>query len=260
MENKRQDGLPDRSLPMDRVAAANELAFRVGFSGHSGHLRIEPLPPVERPNPLNSLPDFIPPPAFASETPESIKEYIEDKYLLPRLDPDEFSPEKAGRYWEFDWFNKAKIHLEPSLPRSVVVPAWELPFRRLKKGSEQGKWEPISVEMEISELTVEADDSGGLPRIAGPAKDFVKGSINNRPFRPGGLNDSQASDRVLPAGASNGQWVWEVINGGPPQTIPPGFKQGLDLGDLDNELSVQFDDLFMKAWEEDVAEFGRDGL
>ncbi|GFY84287.1 hypothetical protein Acr_03g0010610 [Actinidia rufa] len=44
---------------MDRIAATNELAFRVGFSGHSGHLRIEPLPPVERPNPLNSLPNFI---------------------------------------------------------------------------------------------------------------------------------------------------------------------------------------------------------
>ncbi|XP_057484294.1 DExH-box ATP-dependent RNA helicase DExH11-like [Actinidia eriantha] len=45
---------------MDRIAATNELAFRVGFSGHGGHLRIEPLPPVERPIPLNSLPDFIP--------------------------------------------------------------------------------------------------------------------------------------------------------------------------------------------------------
>lgn len=78
---------------------------------------------------------------------------------------------------------------------------------------------------------VEAEDSGGLPRMAGPAKDYVKGSINNRPFRPGGLDNSQVSERI-PVGASNGQWVWEVINGGPPQTIPPSFKQGLDLGDL----------------------------
>lgn len=44
---------------MDRVPAAEELSFRVGFTGHSGHLRIEPLPPVERPNPLDSLPDFV---------------------------------------------------------------------------------------------------------------------------------------------------------------------------------------------------------
>ncbi|PSS09457.1 DExH-box ATP-dependent RNA helicase [Actinidia chinensis var. chinensis] len=265
---------------MDRITATNELAFRVGFSGHSGHLRIEPLPPVERPNPLNSLPDFIPPPAFAEETPESIKEYIEEKYLLPRLDPDEFSLEKAGRQWDFDWFNKAKIHLEPSLPRSVVVPAWELPFRRPKKGMENGRWEPMSVQVEVSELTVEAEDSGGLPRIAGPANDFVKGSINNRPFRPGGLDGSQASDRILPVGASDGEWVWEVINGGCPQAIPPSFKEGMDLGDLKarsyswnvykdqtkstsveklNDLSVQFDDLFKKAWEEDDAEFVRDG-
>lgn len=44
---------------MDRFSAGNEVAFRVGFSGHSGHLRLEPLPPVERHNPLRSLPDFI---------------------------------------------------------------------------------------------------------------------------------------------------------------------------------------------------------
>ena len=86
--------------------------------------------------------------------------------------------------------------------------------------------------VEVSELTVEAEDSGGLPRIAGPANDFVKGSINNRPFRPGGLDGSQASDRILPIGASDGEWVWEVINGGCPQAIPPSFKEGMDLGDL----------------------------
>lgn len=44
---------------MDRVHATNELSFRVGFTGHSGHLTVEPLPPVERPNQLHSLPDFI---------------------------------------------------------------------------------------------------------------------------------------------------------------------------------------------------------
>ncbi|XAR60694.1 RNA helicase [Bertholletia excelsa] len=129
---------------------------------------------------------------------------------------------------------------------------------------------------------VGGEDPGGLPRMTGPAKDFVKGSINNRPFHPGGLDNSQAFERSLPVGASNGEWVWEVIHGGPPQTTPPGFKDGLDLGDLVahsyswnvckdqgvvkntsdgklNELSVQFDDLFQKAWEEDVLEFVRDG-
>ncbi|MCD7463274.1 hypothetical protein HAX54_050241 [Datura stramonium] len=44
---------------MDRIVAAKELSFRIGFTGHSGHLRIEPLPPVERDTPLNSIPDFI---------------------------------------------------------------------------------------------------------------------------------------------------------------------------------------------------------
>jgi antiviral helicase SKI2 len=89
----------------------------------------------------------IQPPAFPRETQESIKEHIEEKDLLPRLDPDEFSAEKAGRQWHFDWFEMAKLPLEPSLPRSVVVPTWEVPFRRKKKGSVEGMWEPNSVQV-----------------------------------------------------------------------------------------------------------------
>lgn len=63
------------------------------------------------------------------------------------MDPDEFSPEKAGRQWEFDWFDKAEVPPESSLPRSVVVPVWEPPFQRRKNGSVQGKWEPKSEEV-----------------------------------------------------------------------------------------------------------------
>ncbi|XP_071701571.1 DExH-box ATP-dependent RNA helicase DExH11-like [Rutidosis leptorrhynchoides] len=260
---------------MDRIDTVKELPFRVGFTGHSGHIRIEPLPSVQQSSPVNSLPEFILPPAFPRETPESIKKFVEDKYLLPGLDPDEFSAEKAGKQWEFDWFDQAKIQLEPTMPRSVVVPAWELPFRR---SSDVEKWEPASVQVDVSELMVEADNSIGV-RISGPPKDFVKGSMNNRPFRPGGLDDSQSIGRIVPEGASNGEWVWEVLNGAPAQIIPPSFKQGMDLGDLkghscswiihedhsvpkrtsESTLSVQFDDLFKKAWEEDITELPIDG-
>lgn len=44
---------------MDEIEAANELSLRVGFSGHSGHLRVEPISTVERSNPVKLLPDFI---------------------------------------------------------------------------------------------------------------------------------------------------------------------------------------------------------
>lgn len=44
---------------MDRIPVGNDLAFRVGLTGHSGHLYIEPLPPVEAHNPLRDLPDFV---------------------------------------------------------------------------------------------------------------------------------------------------------------------------------------------------------
>lgn len=86
----------------------------------------------------NFLRTLFQPPAFPKETPESIKKYIEETYLEPRLDTDEFAPEKVGKQWEFDWFDKAKVPLEPSVPRTVVVPIWEPPFRRPVKE----KWKP----------------------------------------------------------------------------------------------------------------------
>jgi antiviral helicase SKI2 len=84
--------------------------------------------------------------------------------------------------------------------------------------------------VDVSELMLGAQDS--LPRATGPAKDFVRGSINNRPFRPGGLDDSRSLERIHPEGASNGEWVREVLNGGPAQAITPSLKKGLDLGNL----------------------------
>lgn len=127
-----------------------------------------------------------------------------------------------------------------------------------------------------TELTAGAEDSGILPRITGPAKDFVRGSIHNRPFRPGGLDGSQSLSRVVPDGALNGEWLHEVLSGGPAQKVPPSFKQGLDLGDFkafpsswsvhkgqvspagmsdekQSNLSLQFDDLFKRAWQDDFA-------
>lgn len=85
------------------------------------------------------------------------------------------------------------------------------------------------------------EDVGGLNKMPGPAKDFVRGSLNNRPFRPGGLqssnlpghNDPQNSDK----GSLHADWVREFIRpvsgGGPlPQTVPPTFRKGLQLGPL----------------------------
>lgn len=81
----------------------------------------------------------------------------------------------------------------------------------------------------MSKLMMGAQDSGPFPRMPGPAKDFVRGSINNRPFHPGGLEESL--EKILPDGATNGEWVQEILNGGPAQKIVPSLKQGLDLGE-----------------------------
>ncbi|KAG6607294.1 DExH-box ATP-dependent RNA helicase DExH11, partial [Cucurbita argyrosperma subsp. sororia] len=220
---------------MDPIEATKELSFRVGFSGHSGHLRVEPLSTVERSSPVRSLPDFILPPAFPKETPETIKGYIEETYLQPRLDPDEFSPEKVGRQWDFDWFEMAKVSLDPSQPRSVVVPTWVLPFERPKKdGTTGGTWEPCSVQVDVSELNVEAQESGSQPRVPGPAKDFLQ----MQGLDLGDLKEYPNS--------------WNVYED---QSL---FKTS-PVENLQKEMSVQFDDLFKKAWEEEAIVSVEDG-
>ncbi|XP_042402633.1 DExH-box ATP-dependent RNA helicase DExH11-like isoform X2 [Zingiber officinale] len=260
---------------MERVVAANEVAFSLGFTGHSGHLHLEPLHPVVRPNSLTSLPDFILPPAFPQETHERMRESIEENYFHPEVDLDEFSVQNSGRWWHYDWFDRAKIQLEPSEPRFIVAPMWELPFRRSKNSV---IWNPHSVEVDITLLMEGAQELGSMPRMPGPPKEFVRGSTNNRPFRPGGLEGSQALQRSLPEGAHSGDWVHEVIHGGHAQNVPPSSKNGLDLGSLKeytcqwtytsqqifpekdsidegmNKHSVQFNYLFKKAWEEDIIE------
>ncbi|KAF9606268.1 hypothetical protein IFM89_024089 [Coptis chinensis] len=70
--------------------------------------------------------------------------------VLLLLDKDEFSVEKSGRQWDFDWFDMAKVHLEPTLPRTVIVPEYELPFKRPKD------WEPRSMEINAINATTEA--------------------------------------------------------------------------------------------------------
>ncbi|CAA6656755.1 unnamed protein product [Spirodela intermedia] len=237
---------------MDRISAGNEVAFRVGFSGHSGHLRLEPLPPAKR--------------------------QLEEEYLLPQLDPDAFSVEKSGRQWDFDWFDGAKVHLEPSAPRVVIAPSWELPFRRNGDDSDRGIWDPLSIQVEVAELLEDAQDTGNLLHVPGQMRDFVRGSTSNRPFRPGGLDDSPSSERLLPEGVHSGQWLREIIDGGDAQTVPPSFKHGMNLGSLKGypyrwksfkerrsgsssaaeeniiKFSVKFDDLFKNSWEEGTDE------
>lgn len=87
-------------------------------------------------------------------------------------------------------------------------------------------------QVDISELVIGSQDSGALPRIVGPAKDFVRGSINNRPFRPGGLDNTDSLGKIHPDGACNGEWARGLLRGESAQIRPPGFKDGLDLGEL----------------------------
>lgn len=89
----------------------------------------------------------VQPPAFEPETRESAIKYIEDKYLTPLLDPDEFSVERSGRQWKFDWFDRAEVPLDLSNQTRVVVPQWELPFRRQKNSD--GIWDPKFIEVLI---------------------------------------------------------------------------------------------------------------
>ncbi|EAY84566.1 hypothetical protein OsI_05937 [Oryza sativa Indica Group] len=260
---------------------ASEVPFRVSFSGHGGHLRLDPTP-----NPPSPIPEFVLPPAYPLESPSSVKEYLEANYLNPELHLP--TAADGARVWDLDWFELARPPLEPSAPRTMLVPAWEPPFRRRRpplssssSRQESQVWDPESVQMDMSDV-FDSGTGGITPRMPGPAKDFVRGSVNSRPFRPGGLHDDAAAaaalEKAFPEGARNGDWVRELMSGGPAQVNPPGFRKGLDLGNLKeykshwkcyqdgervdeqstsssndtmDKYSVQFDDLFKIAWEED---------
>lgn len=75
-----------------------------------------------------------------------MREIIEENYLHPEVDLDEFSVQNSGRWWHYDWFERAKIQLEPSEHRFIVAPMWELPFRRSKNSV---IWNPHSVEVSM---------------------------------------------------------------------------------------------------------------
>jgi len=177
------------------------------------------------------------PPAYPPGTSSSVKEYLEANYLNPELHLP--TAADAGRVWDLDWFALARPPLEPSAPRIMLAPAWEPPFRRGRGTSqsalESQVWDPESVQMEMGEVFGSGTE-GLAPRMPGPAKDFVRGSINNRPFRPGGLLDDNAEvaalDKAFPEGARNGDWVHELMTGGLAQVAPPGFRKGLELGQL----------------------------
>jgi antiviral helicase SKI2 len=135
------------------------------------------------------------------------------------------------------------------------------------------------VETEYANL--KAQNSSSTLRKPGAPEDFLRGSTNNRPFNPGGIDPPQSSSKVILEGALNGNWFHEVLEGGPLQTVPPGFKQGIDFGSVEPFLQckgsksvddiaipavskdsekilslstdgglLRFDELFKKAWEQ----------
>ncbi|KAJ3676350.1 hypothetical protein LUZ60_003762 [Juncus effusus] len=215
------------SIEMESLNCGDaSMSFSVDLCGHSGHLRLLPSP-----SPSLAGVNFVLPPAFPAETAESVRVFLEENYLKPELDSDAFSVEKSGKSWDFDWFQSAGIPLEVSDPRAIVAPSWALPFRR------SNTWDPPSFQVEVEEVM---EDSG---RRVGAAKDYVRGSLKNRPFRPGGLkaqaeagSADSATAASVPEGARNGDWVKELVGQSQSQsqsrsqTVPPGFHQGVDLG------------------------------
>ncbi|KAL2653895.1 hypothetical protein R1flu_022023 [Riccia fluitans] len=266
-----------------------ELPFKVGWTGYSGHLWVEPTSSCCEKSSLSELPDLILPPAFPPETPDSIRRRIENEYLSPSLDDELDSASNCGKSWDFDWYGEGIRRLDPSQPQVAVVPVYEPPFRRANRKetkrnvlldrtqlrettqeeSPKDPWIPGYEQVEVIQSAEGAHNSSSVLRKPGPPDHFVKGSSGNQPFLPGGFDLSQTSERYVPEGALNGEWVAEILQGGPLQTVPPGFKRGLDLGtpepfshgfreearavdvsSIQDAGSVPFNDLFRKAWEE----------
>lgn len=81
-----------------------------------------------------------------------------------------------------------------------------------------------------TEHALNSQNSSSVLRKPGNPEDFVRGSTSNHPFRPGGFDLPQSSGKTVPEGALNGDWLREVLHGGPLQKVAPGFKHGIDFG------------------------------
>lgn len=84
--------------------------------------------------------------------------------------------------------------------------------------------------METEHANLNSQNSSSVLRKPGHPEDFVRGSTSNHPFRPGGFDLPQSSGKTVPLGALNGDWLREVLHGGPLQKVAPGFKHGIDFG------------------------------
>lgn len=266
-----------------------ELPFRLALTGHGGHLRVEPLPPVMRDTLLSSLPDLILPPALPKETPETIRKGIEHKYLVPALDHEEDSADRCGKLWDFEWLGEGLSFLEPSLPRAAVMPVWEPPFQRAKKPEQKHstfdqntmndplEWIPGFEEVEVIHHGEAAHNSSSVLRKPGPPEDFVRGSTSNHPFLPGGFELSHTLDKGHAEGKIVSDGLQALLEGRQLHTVPPGFTRGLNLGVPEPFLvrrrvtgagqsmqgvhhntkvlgQVSLEDLFKRAWEEEQTE------
>lgn len=228
-----------------------ELPFKLALTGYGGHLRVEPLPPVRRETPFSSLPDLILPPALPKETPESIRKSIELEYLIPGLDHEEDSADRCGKLWDFEWLGEELSLLDPTVPRTAVIPVWEPPFRRTIKneqkcmavgsnaaeldggivnGSDPMDWVPEFEEVDVIHHNEGAHNSSSVLRRPGPPEEFVRGSTINHPFRPGGFDLSHPMEKHMTSRETVGDALQAVLEGGPLHTTPPGFTRGLDLG------------------------------
>ncbi|KAG0598823.1 hypothetical protein M758_12G103200 [Ceratodon purpureus] len=259
-----------------------DVPFKLSLTGYGGNLSVVKLPPVCRDSPLSNLPDLVLPSPFPAETRESALRKIEEEYLTPCLDEAASDVALCGKQWDFDWFDEGSLELQPSLPRLAVAPVWEPPYRRGKNDdtNECGveDWIPDFEQVETEHANLNSQNSSSVLRKPGHPEDFVRGSTSNHPFRPGGFDLPQSSGKTVPLGALNGDWLREVLHGGPLQKVAPGFKHGIDFGLPEPYLELQdwdvtadasrsaeaqessvfnhdggvsrFDDLFKKNWEE----------
>lgn len=203
-----------------------DVPFKLALTGYAGKLKVVNLPPVSRESPLSNLPDLVLPSPFPAPTRESEFKKIEEEWLTPCLDEAASDPARCGKQWDFDWFGEGTLdYLQPSLPRLAVAPVWEPPYRR--KSIED--WIPDFEQVE-TEHALNSQNSSSVLRKPGHPEDFVRGSTSNHPFRPGGFDLPQSSGKTVPEGSLNGDWLREVLHGGPLQKVAPGFKHGIDFG------------------------------
>eukprot|EP00897_Mesotaenium_endlicherianum_P000213 jgi/Mesen1/10192/ME000766S09561 len=214
------------------LGAPTSASVGVGLGGACGHLQLRAVPAPWGERSLPTMPPFDPPVRTDGEgLRHEWRQLLERSLAGPRGEAPEWSP-GVQDMWHEDWLAGPALTpllLQPSQASSLLEPVWNPPWERTS-GPSGGAATRVP---EFREVVIGEGGAGPVASVwpwdrKGGADEYVRGSASRAPYLPGGFEEevSEGLQKAAPAGCQNGEWLAEILRGGPYLTTPPGFARG----------------------------------